>query len=188
MSLKAFRRAGVVIAAGLLVSLPVGQQLSKHRAEAQASKTDQKLSAVHQTAKISGIPNRILIPRLGIDLPVVVGSQTNSGWSVAPSNANWADQTARANNYHGQTLIYGHNNRRVFGSTLSLNPGDTAYVYTVNGHSFKYAFSSSEDISPYAKDVFSRLASSGPGLVLMTCDGQAFQFRHFMTFSLVKSS
>ena len=140
--------------------------------------------------KISGTPVRILIPSLAIDLPVVKGSYSTAtqSWSVAGSSANYATNTALINNYRGQSLIYGHNNRHVFGTTLNLAPDAKAYVYTDNNHVFQYAFAGSQSIDPSRTDIFSAMSASGPGLKLMTCEGPNFEYRHYMSFSFVKAS
>jgi LPXTG-site transpeptidase (sortase) family protein len=140
--------------------------------------------------KISGVPVRILIPSLSIDLPVVKGSYSaaTQAWSVADSSANYATNTAPINNYRGQSLIYGHNNRHVFGTTIKLAPGALAYIYTDNNHVFQYAFAGSQTIDPTRTDIFFAMANSEPGLKLITCEGTDFEYRHFMSFNFVKAS
>lgn len=138
---------------------------------------------------VSGTPVRIVVPAAAIDLPVVAGVQdTNTHtWTVASKQANYATDTAPANNSQGQTFIYGHNNRDVFKPLLGLKPGDQAQVYTANHHVFTYAFTGAYDVTPDEGSIFQAM-KRGTGLVLMTCDGNRFQYRHLMRFRLVSAA
>jgi len=130
-----------------------------------------------------------VVPDAAIDLKIVKGyySKANKTWSVSPTLANYAVNTAEANNQHSQTLIYGHNNRKVFGPLLKLAPGAEVLVYTDNGHIFRYEFKGANNISPNT-NIFQQMAEAGPGLKLITCDGVYFQYRHIMSFDLVQST
>src|SRR5579872_7109165 len=93
---------------------------------------------------ISGIPVRITIPSLYIDLPVDQGSYdpaTNS-WTLHDLRAYYAIYSAPANNIGGNTFLYGHNNYQTLGTIKSITPGTLATVYTDNGHTFTYSFDS----------------------------------------------
>ncbi|MBI4033894.1 sortase [Candidatus Saccharibacteria bacterium] len=141
-------------------------------------------------AKIEGTPVRLLIPSLSIDLPVVPQSYSPviKTWQVAPGLANYAAESALANNFKGETLLYGHNNRSVFGPVLKMKSGDVAYVYTDNGHIFKYSFESSRDIAPTRTDIFSEMAESPAGLRLVTCDGPNFEYRRVASLKLLQAT
>lgn len=176
----------------VVLLIPVANNYLRHKQVAAAAKTAQRqLQTTPPMAKqISGEPSRIIIPRLAIDLPVVrqTYSTTTKTWPVAASSANYATETAPLNNTKGQTLIYGHNNRAVFGPLLSLAKGDEAYVYSTNGHIFKYSYTGAEDVTPTKLSVISDMAKAPAGLKLITCDGQYFQYRHLMSFKLVQAS
>jgi LPXTG-site transpeptidase (sortase) family protein len=143
-----------------------------------------------QPARVEGAPSRILIPSASIDLPVVKGSYApaSNSWSVADDAANYALNTALLNNQKGETLIYGHNTRKVFGSILNMTPGDEVYVYSENNHVFRYHFTGSQNIDPARTDIFKTMTAGPPGLKLITCDGANFEYRHLMSFTLVGSS
>jgi LPXTG-site transpeptidase (sortase) family protein len=177
----------LVVAAALVLTGPINNQLDKKRAIAKARAADTVLSS-SRPAELKGQPVRILIPSAGVDLPVVKGVMSDGKWTVSPVYANWASTTAPINNRKAQSLIYGHNNKAVFGPLLNLGVGDLAYIYTDNSHIFKYRFTGSQDISPQKQEIFADMANSGPGLKLITCEGAYFQYRHLMNFSLVKAS
>lgn len=138
---------------------------------------------------IEGKPVRIVMPRLGIDLEVLTGGYNinASEWFVAGVVANYAENTAYANNKQDKTLIYGHWTAKVFGNTKNLVAGDIAFVYTDNGHIFKYSYSHNQLVMPTDVGIFNEFKGK-PGLVLMTCDGTWAQNRRLMYFDLQESS
>ena len=174
----------------LIVSLFVLPGMQRHAAAQSAivyggvADADLRLrTKVLKAQQVSGVPTRIIIPDVGIDVSVVPGNYnvTSAVWSVANYQANYATNTALSNNYQGKTLIYGHWTQQVFGPTKNLKAGNEAYVYTENGHLFKYVFVSSSVVSPSDIHVISQL-SGKPGLVLLTCQGFHAQERRLMYF------
>jgi LPXTG-site transpeptidase (sortase) family protein len=107
---------------------------------------------------------------------------------VAEGAANYASETAPNNTTKGQTFIFGHNNRSVFGPLLNLKTGDEVYVYTTNGHVFKYSYDGAQDVSPRQVKLISDMAKAPAGLVMMTCDGPYFQYRHLMSFKIIQAA
>jgi LPXTG-site transpeptidase (sortase) family protein len=179
------------LAAALVVlSFPVIQGMWNHHQVSVAADTAQAKLDSKQTARVSGIPSRIIIPTLSVDLPVVSESYNSVAktWPVSPTNANYASNTAQANNTSGETLVYGHNNRHVFGPLLNMKQGDIVYVYTNNNHIFKYSYQSSQDITPTKLSIFGDMAKAPPGLKVITCDGPDFEYRHLMSFKLLQAS
>jgi LPXTG-site transpeptidase (sortase) family protein len=155
-----------------------------------AQAAQRQLDSKPAPAKLSGVPNRIVVPSLAIDLPVV--SQTYSkalkSWPVAPSDANYATETPLINNSKGQSLIYGHDNRAVFGPLLNMQPRTEVYVYTANGHIFKYSFTGFKDVSPNQVNIVSEMTDAPVGLNLITCTGAYFQYRHLMSLKFVQAT
>ncbi len=136
-------------------------------------------------ARLEGIPIRVLVPRLTIDVAVVQGvfDEPSKTWSVAKSAANYAPNTGLVNNEKDTSLIYGHWTRDVLGPTKDLVEGDIVYVYTDNNHVFKYSFTGNEILKPTDVQIFDRL-NGKPGLALMTCAGNWAQNRRIMYFKL----
>ena len=186
LSLK-WRLLPLVIAAGILLAPAAINYWHRSRISTAVQAADKQFGAVVPVS-VQGVPNRILAPRLAIDLPVVsqTYSQATKTWPVASGAANYATESAQANNIKGESLIYGHNNRHVFGPLLNLKAGDTVYVYTANGHIFKYAYVGSQDITPEKTQVFELMAKAPAGLKMITCDGPNFEYRHLMSFKLLQ--
>jgi LPXTG-site transpeptidase (sortase) family protein len=173
-------------------AIPVWQH---HEAVAQAREAgrfasmDLALHIARNQKIVAGSPDRVVIPHLGIDVEVVEGRYdfSSNRWSVSPTFANFAVNTATPNNQQDQTLIYGHWTPRIFGPTKDLQTSDEAYVYTADNHIFKYRFLHSETIKPTDVAELNKLKGR-PGLVLMTCQGTWAQERRLMFFSLVSAS
>lgn len=180
-----------MLAAALILAAPLGLDIINHRQIINTVKTAQARLAGQAKApvELKGVPNRIVVPSLSIDLPVVSQSysQALKTWPVAATTANYATETAQINNLKGQTLIYGHNNQVVFGPLLSIEPQAQAFVYTANGHIFEYEYSGSQDISPSQVGVIAIMAKAPAGLNLITCDGAFYQYRHVMNFKLTRA-
>ena len=136
---------------------------------------------------ISGIPKRIVVPSLGIDLSITVGTYQSykNTWTVAKSEANYATNSPLVNNQSGKTIVYGHATNKVFGKLKNLADGDNVYVYT-DSNIFVYAKASSVVIKPTDTDLFETIYNGPPMLGLLTCDGLWFQNRLLITLSLME--
>src|SRR6266446_1926368 len=77
---------------------------------AAARSAQVQLDKKPKTTPISGKPVRIVLPEVGVDVPVVDGYYISAqrGWYVAPADATYAINTYPINNTQGTTLIYGH--------------------------------------------------------------------------------
>ena len=180
-----------LLVAAVILCLPFLEGIwNRHQINQTAQAAQAQLDKNPKPAKISGIPNRIVVPSLAIDLPVVpqAYSTATKTWPVAPSVANYASNTAPANNTKGETLIYGHDNRHVFGPLLTMQTGAVVYVYTTNGHVFKYTYTGYQDINPTQVSIIDQMAKAPAGLKLITCTGAYFQYRHLMSLKLAQAS
>ena len=132
-----------------------------------------------------GIPLRIAVPSVGIDLPVKVGSYNpdNATWDVDMDNAYYADVSMPINNSNGTTLIYGHAQSQIFETLPSIQSGADATVYTDTGYAFHYRHTTSRLVLPSDVSVFTE--SGPPELVLQTCIGVYSEHRGLYSFKLV---
>lgn len=130
-----------------------------------------------------GKPVRVVVPRLGIDLKVDEGyyNPADASWTLSDNNAHFAMPTSLANDYNGNTLIYGHNSEHVFGRMKNIAPGDTVEVYTDNGHIFHYVYATSQKVIPEDTSIFQY---QGPPIVtIQTCSGNWNEVRSLSTFN-----
>lgn len=133
---------------------------------------------------IQGVPVRIVIPSISIDLPVGLGSyDPNDGsWTIDATKAYYADISVPINDSNGQTLIYGHAQWPVFARLVNLPEGATADVYTDNGYVFHYKYTSLGKVLPSDMSVFR--TDGPPTLVLQTCTGAWDAYRALYSFKL----
>ncbi|HLZ15246.1 MAG TPA: sortase [Candidatus Saccharimonadales bacterium] len=137
---------------------------------------------------ISGEPNHLSIPSLGINLDVIPGyyNATSQKWTLTLDKVQFAAMTTPPNNQSGVTFMYGHARTNVFGSLPKIQPGAQAIVTTANGHTFYYTLDHNEVVAPTdSNSVFSY--SGKPILTLQTCVGLFFQKRDLITFRLDKA-
>lgn len=131
-----------------------------------------------------GIPIRLVVPNSDIDLEIIDGvyNPDDKSWNVSPRKVHYALESAPANDYGGNTFIYGHNNPKVLGKLSRLKPGDSAQVHTANGLIFTYTLTASKDYLPEDASIFSYQGK--PILTLQTCAGVWNELRRIYTFNL----
>lgn len=133
---------------------------------------------------ISGVPVRLTISSVGIDLKVIPGyyNRANNSWTLSLNDAQYGTMTSPANNKQGLTFIYAHYRKGVFLNLPKVQPGTEAVVTTSNGHTFTYTFRQSVVTKPTDTSLFSYQGK--PILVLQTCSGAWYQNRQLFTFDL----
>jgi hypothetical protein len=131
-----------------------------------------------------GKPIRIVVPEVGIDLPVVDGYyDTSDGqWTIGNHKAFYATPTPEINDRMGTTLIYGHNNRTAFHKLLSIPSSATLTIYTDKGSIFHYVYTHASQVNPSDTSL---LALRGrPKVALQTCSGNWNEWRKLFMFQL----
>jgi LPXTG-site transpeptidase (sortase) family protein len=136
-------------------------------------------------AVMSGMPNRLVVESVGIDIPVGIGTYdpATETWTLGDDQAYYADNTVPVNNNNGTTLIYGHAREPLFGSLVNMQVGATASVYTDKGQVFHYRYQSMQQYDPYDTSIFTN--SGPPLLTLQTCAGAWDIYRSIYTFQYV---
>jgi LPXTG-site transpeptidase (sortase) family protein len=133
-------------------------------------------------AATSGIPTRIVVPSIGVDVSVGVGSYNPSDgtWTLDDERAFYADASVPVNDNNGVTLIYGHARSAVFGRLGEVTDGNDATVYTDTGYTFHYVYESKQDVVPTDTSIFRD--DGAPTLVLQTCSGPWDAYRTLVSF------
>lgn len=131
----------------------------------------------------SGVPAQLVIPSLGLELPVKPGTYSlEEGWALDDSNAFFATPSVPVNNLKGTTLIYGHNTQPVFKRLTRLLPGAKLEVITEDGARFTYEYSFVSEVKPDNVSVFN--SENAPNVTLQTCSGPWDEYRSMYTFML----
>ena len=138
---------------------------------------------LHVKKIISGIPSRITIERLNIDLEVRDGAYNydTDEWTLSNDATHYAQMTSKANDYRGSTFIYGHNTDAVLARMSGLIVGDIVTIKTANGHTFHYVYRSDDLVPPSVTEVLNDNPPT-PRLTVMTCEGIWSQQRRLMYF------
>lgn len=153
-----------------------------------AAQAQTQIAATPTTSRadVSGMPVRLIIPNLAIDVGIKTGAYDShqKTYLVDATSADIIPATAPASNKQGAIFIYGHDSNAVLGKTRDIATGDKAYVYTDNNHVFEYAFQSAQVVKPTDTWVLDGLNGGEARLKLMTCTGPWDQSRRIMTFTL----
>jgi len=152
--------------------------------EPVASSTIRRLTGPSLEKINLGIPTRVVVDSISIDLPVRVGSYNpaDQTWTLDMQSAFYADRSVPVNDSNGSTLIYGHARQEVFAKLPEISEGATAKVFTDTGKIFSYTFVSSRQVRPDDTTVF--VSSGSPMLALQTCSGPFDIYRTLVSFSL----
>lgn len=136
---------------------------------------------------VRGKPVRLRIPRLGVDVAVADGvyHEATQTWTLSGDRAHYAVMTPQPSNLPGNTLVYGHNTRRVLAATDDIRAGDSLIVKTDNGHALTYTYTGDSLVDPSDTE-FLRETPGAPTLTLLTCDGPLFEKRRLMSFALTE--
>lgn len=134
------------------------------------------------------MPTRVVVPSVDISLGVIPGyyDKTTQQWTANDKNAVYATPTVPPNTKIGNTLIYAHNRKNLFGPLLNTKTGDEAMVVTKGGKTYRYSLQQAFDVNPEDTSVFKHTKS--PTLVLQTCSGLFLQHRRMFVFKLEKAA
>ena len=132
---------------------------------------------------VKGKPVRMVIESLSMDMPIVEGyfNPADGSWTLSPDKPHFAMPSMLANNYEGNTIIYGHNTLQVFARLDNLQPGDKLRIYTLNGRILTYIFEDKQDVLP--NDVSAFHYSGSPIITLQTCEGPLDEWRRMFRFN-----
>lgn len=132
---------------------------------------------------IIGYPERIIIKRLGINLPIVEGvyNSQNDTWTLNDYAVHFATITTQPNDQQGHTFLYGHNTIEVLEPVKNIIPGDELQIVTKNKHVFTYQYQNDSSVTPDNTAVLN-YTSKKPKLTLMTCEGLFSQTRRLLYF------
>ena len=142
--------------------------------------TEPKIKVV--TAK----PTRVVVARIGIDLPIIDGNYDpkKKTWTLSDNRPHFAIPSTVLNDLEGNTLIYGHNYDWIFGDLKKLAPGDVMQLYGDNGKVFTYVYESTQKLKPEDSTVFR--FDGKPSATLQTCSGRWNEQRQMFNFTFQK--
>lgn len=131
------------------------------------------------------LPNRIIIPKVSIDLPVFPGKVVDDKWEIAKEGVSYLLGTGIPGR-KGNTVIYGHNKRNQFGPIRWLGKGNEIKVTNKKGKEFIYKVTETKIVSPQNIEILSSTQDST--LTLYTCTGFLDRERFIVIAKLMDST
>lgn len=113
-------------------------------------------------------PSQVLIPSLGIDLPVFPAEATGSKWEISEEGASYLLKSGIPGK-PGNTVIYGHNKRNILGPVLWIKKGAEIKLKNKDGENFTYEVMETKIVSPEQVKVLAPTEETI--LTLYTCTG-----------------
>lgn len=189
---QAYGLFGLLIAcSGLALSGPGLYYQLRQNTSPQTSVTLPSISmpaSIHKQTQ-TGIPTRIQIPSLNLDLAITAGlyNESTKSWTLSKDKAHFATVSNQPNDTYGNTFIYGHNRRSVFSKLPQLQKGAVVIISTDTNLRFTYRYSYTEKTDPNNTSVILPY-SKKPTLSLQTCSGTWYQNRQIYRFDFVRVS
>lgn len=131
--------------------------------------------------RFSSEPRKIIIPSVGISLPVYPAKIAYNTWEVRMDGASYGEGTALPGN-EGNTVIFSHALPFLFKNLVSVRRGDFIEIFT-DVDWFTYRVTDVEVVDPENVDAIFRYDSHG--LSLYTCTGQNYTKRFIVKATLL---
>lgn len=112
-------------------------------------------------------PKKIIIPTVGISLPVYVAKIALNTWEVRIDGASFGESTANPGE-KGNTVIFSHATAPLFGNLPLIKKGDIIHIFTTFDW-FAYRVTEINVIPPEKTDVL--FSDGSHTLTLYTCTG-----------------
>jgi hypothetical protein len=141
---------------------------------------------------ITGVPSRLMMPDVGIDLPVTRGAYNtaNQSWTLDSRHV-FINTLTNSDALIGERedtsrspLLYGHNSPKLLGKTKNLVPGQVLQIVTENGYVMQYSFARAIELTPQDSWILDYTGTED--LMLMTCSGVWYEKRRVLFFDLVE--
>lgn len=114
------------------------------------------------------LPEKILISKVGIDLPVLPTEVIDGSWEVSDEGASYLLGSGIPGR-EGNVIIYSHNKNHLFGPIRWLGEDDEIRLINKKGDEFIYRIKETKTVSPETIEVLSPTEEAT--LTLYTCAG-----------------
>ncbi len=115
----------------------------------------------------AGLPVRLTLPSLGLDLPVIPASVSANHWPTTTQGVSYMVSSALPG--AGNSVFYGHNWPRILGTLSQAQVGQQLTITTSDGQVQNYRIQSVEVVKSSAVDILN--PSELPRITLYTCAG-----------------
>lgn len=131
-------------------------------------------SFANEEATEEKVPNQIIVPSVGIDLPVIASPIENGYWKVYDESAGWGVGSGIPGE-EGNQVIFAHAQDGLFGTLDEVEVGDNIYTLT-DDEWFSYQISEIFEVYPNEVRVIENVTNEEV-LTLYTCSGFSDQKR-----------
>lgn len=114
------------------------------------------------------LPAQIIIPSIGIDLPIDIGKIDNGVWQISYDKPTFLGSSARPGT-NGNIIIYGHNKKAIFGNLPYLSLGQKIIIKTTDNKIYTYIAYQKDFVNPDRVDLLS--PTDKEELTIYTCWG-----------------
>ena len=123
---------------------------------------------VQKSTENLDVPVEIIIPSIQIDLKVDPGQIKDGVWLISDTEATFLN-TSAAPGTGGNTVIYGHNKKVIFGNLPYLSLGQKIIIKTKSGKIYNYVADQKYFVGPDRVDLVS--PTKDDELTIYTCYG-----------------
>lgn len=163
------RTGGIIFLLGLVFSGTFFSLKVYHSWQRRVLSFSQPLPKVEEKEKDPNkLPQRIIIPKRKIDLPIEETEIKSGEWQVSATGASYLTQSALPGE-KGNVIIYGHNRSHLFGPLKWVRKGEEVILENKKEEVFYYEIMETKIVSPDQIEVL--LPTEEPILTLYTCFG-----------------
>ncbi|KKT58500.1 MAG: hypothetical protein UX91_C0006G0038 [Candidatus Amesbacteria bacterium GW2011_GWB1_47_19] len=119
---------------------------------------------------VTSLPSRILLPEVGIDLPVYAADVFSSRFPATPDGVTFLLSTALPGQ-SGVSIMYGHNWPRLLKPLHQAKTGQIISITFANGRTRDFKIINISKVSPKEISALSPVTAADSALVLYTCTG-----------------
>lgn len=128
-------------------------------------------------------PAQIIVPSVGISLPVYEAKVAFDTWEVRTDGASFGEGTSIPGR-RGNTVIFSHAMPHLFGNLVDIKKGDKIHVFTDHDW-FAYKVVKTLSVNPENVDVIT--PQNKHELTLYTCEGDDYAQRFIVKAELIRN-
>lgn len=116
----------------------------------------------------SDMPERIVIQKANVDLPILQSKITNHIWESTANGVSYLTSSPVPGS-KGNSIMYGHNWENLLGSLRKVTPGDTIVIHTKSGSTLEFVVKTLQEVTPSQTSVLAN--TKDKRLTIYTCTG-----------------
>lgn len=121
-----------------------------------------------ETIVVKRQPRRVVLKKVGIDLPVIPASLTNGKWDATLDGVSYL-QTSVIPGEEGNSILYGHNWRNLLGNLTNARPGQEILIEYDDKSKAVFTIEYTAEVSPNETHILN--PSEDKRITLYTCSG-----------------